>query len=60
MLQDIAAKTRDLINNLKSLTKPDSDGDAFLTVENIRDKHLPAVTENFLLNLTSVEGLLKV
>ena len=58
-LQDIAGKTRELLDNLKSMAATD-DGEGSVSVEVLREKHLPASTENFLLNLAAAEGILQV
>jgi len=58
LLQEIADKTRELLNNLKSLGTVDADGNVSITGEQLRQKRLPHATENFLLGLAAAEGLL--
>lgn len=54
--QDIALKTKDLLNNLKSLSAPSGDGAPVITLETLRGRKMAAATENFLFNLASAEG----
>jgi len=58
LMQEIADKTRELLNNLKTLGTTDADGNVSISAEQLREKRLPRATENFLLGLAAAEGLL--
>ena len=60
LMQDIAEKTSELLNNLKSLGTSDATGNVSLSAEQLREKRLPRATENFLLGLAAAEGLLQL
>lgn len=59
-VEEIANKTRELVNNLKSLGTSDDDGNVTLTAQQLHEKRLPHATENFLLGLAAAEGLLQL
>ena len=50
-------KTKELLNNLKSLASPSEDGKAVITLETLKGRKMAPATENFLFNLASAEGL---
>jgi len=60
VMQEIANKTRELLNNLKTLGTADDDGNVSLTAQQLHEKQLPHATENFLLGLAAAEGLLQL
>jgi len=60
LMQEIAEKTRELLNNLKSLGTSDADGNVLISAQQLREKRLPRATENFLLGLAAAEGLLQL
>ena len=57
IFQDIAIKTKELLNNLKSLATIGEDGKPVVTLETLRERKMPSSTENFLFNLAAAEGL---
>ena len=59
-LQDISNKTKDLLNNLKSLATTEDDGKQYLTLESLKERKMPPATENFLFSLAACEGLVKL
>ena len=59
-MQEIADKTRELLDNLKSLGTVDADGKVSISAEQLHQKRLPHATENFLLGLATAEGLLEL
>ena len=59
-MQEIAEKTRELHNTLKSLGTSDAEGNVSISAEQLREKHMPRATENFLLGLAAAEGLLQL
>jgi len=60
LLQEIAEKTRELLDNLKCLGTSDVDGKLSITTQQLQEKRLPHATENFLLGLAAAEGLLQL
>ena len=56
LLQEIANKTKELLNNLRSLTSEDG----FITLESLKERIMPPATENFLFSLAACEGLVKL
>ena len=52
-------KTKELLNNLRSLAVQDESGKAYIMLETLRERKMPRSTENFLFNLAAAEGLLK-
>ncbi|KAL4232018.1 Protein fam45a [Mactra antiquata] len=56
IIKDIANKTKELLNNLKSL----ADDDGAITLETLKERKMPPATENFLFNLAACEGLVKL
>ena len=58
-LQEISLKTKELLNNLKSLAVTDEIGKMHIMLETLREKKMPKSTETFLFNLAAAEGLLK-
>ena len=58
--QDISNKTKELLNNLKSLATEDEDGKAYITLESLKERKMPPATENFLFSLAACEGLVKL
>ncbi|XP_065184747.1 DENN domain-containing protein 10-like [Sycon ciliatum] len=60
MIKEIALKTKDLINNLKSLAVEDEEtGEPVVTPDALRGRKLTPAMENFLYHLASAEGLVK-
>merc|ERR1712150_57141 len=59
IIKDIAMKTKELLNNLRSLAVQDESGKAYIMLETLRERKMPRSTENFLFNLAAAEGLLK-
>lgn len=59
-VEEIAGKTRELLNNLKTIGTSDADGNVLITTEQLRQKRLPHATENFLFGLAAAEGLLQL
>ena len=59
-LQDISNKTKDLLNNLKSLATTEDDGKQYITLESLKERKMPPATENFLFSLAACEGLVKL
>ena len=57
--QEIANKTKDLLNKLKSLATEDEDGKMTLSLEVLKERKMPPATENFLFSLAASEGLAK-
>ena len=58
IINEIADKTRDLINQLKTLASVESpDGTKKLSLKSIRERELPPAVENFLINLAASENL---
>lgn len=59
-VQEIAIKTKDLINNLKSLAVEDEElGRPVVTLDQLRERKLTPAMENFLFHLASAEGLVR-
>ena len=59
-LQDISNKTKELLNNLKSLATTEEDGRQYITLESLKERNMPPATENFLFSLAACEGLVKL
>lgn len=51
-------KTKEVLSNLVSLANEGED--AKLTLETLKQRHLPPATENFLFHLAAAEQLLKI
>ncbi|XP_069139960.1 DENN domain-containing protein 10-like [Argopecten irradians] len=60
IVQEIAKKTSELLNNLKSLAEEGEDGKLFITLETLRARKMNPATENFLFSLAACEGLVKL
>ena len=58
--QEISSKTRELINNLKSLAVTGEDNKQYITIEVLRERKMTPATENFLFNLAACEGLVQL
>jgi hypothetical protein len=54
--QDVATKTKELLNNLKSLAGEDGT----IALESLKERKMPPATENFLFNLAACEGLVQL
>jgi len=59
IIKGLAAKTKELIQYLKSLCLQNSDGSYTLTMEILKDKKLPRNMDRFLYNLGIAENLVK-
>ena len=59
IFQDISNKTKELLNNLKSLAT-EEDGKSYITLESLKERKMPPATENFLFSLAACEGLVKL
>ncbi|RUS69832.1 hypothetical protein EGW08_022401 [Elysia chlorotica] len=61
IIKEIAAKTQELLNNLKSLgTVDETSGKPSLTLETLKERKMPPATENFLFSLAASEGFVKL
>ncbi|XP_064601907.1 DENN domain-containing protein 10-like [Liolophura sinensis] len=60
IIKDISVKTKELLNNLKTLATEHEDGQSYITLERLKDRKMPAATENFLYTLAVCEGLVKL
>lgn len=60
LFQEIASKTRELINNLKSLSVTGEDNKQYITIEVLRERKMTPATENFLFSLAACEGLVQM
>ncbi|KAK3095695.1 hypothetical protein FSP39_017705 [Pinctada imbricata] len=60
IIKEIARKTSELINNLKSLAKENEDGRSVITLEMLKERRMAPATENFLFTLAACEGLVQV
>jgi len=59
LIKGLGVKTKDLIQNLKSLCTQNNDGSYILTMEMLKDKKLPRNMDRFLYNLGIAENLVK-
>lgn len=59
-IKDIARKTKEIINNLKSFSSEDEHGNLVITMDGFHERKMPTVTREFLINLASAEGLLQL
>ena len=53
-------KTKDLLSNLRSFASLGEDGKPVVTLEALRERRMPAATENFLFSLAAAEGMVMV
>ncbi|CAL1547531.1 unnamed protein product [Lymnaea stagnalis] len=60
IIKAIETKTKDLLNNLKSLATKGADGKLSFTLETLKERKLPPATENFLFSLAASEGLVQL
>jgi hypothetical protein len=60
LFQAIAKKTKELLNNLKSLATVGKDGKSSISIEALRERNMPPVMETFLYNLAAAEGLVQL
>ncbi|XP_052101508.1 DENN domain-containing protein 10-like [Mytilus californianus] len=60
LIKEIASKTRELINNLKSLSVTGEDSKQYITIEVLRERKMTPATENFLFSLAACEGLVQM
>ncbi|GFO07746.1 protein fam45a-like [Plakobranchus ocellatus] len=61
VITEIATKTQELLNNLKSLATLDEEsGKPSLTLETLKERKMPPATENFLFSLAASEGFVKL
>lgn len=61
VIKEISEKTKELLNNLKSLSVPDEEtGKPHITLELLRSKKMPKTSENFLYSLSVCEGMVKL
>ena len=60
--QELSVKTRELINNLKTLAAKSvgPDAEPKLTLEILQERKLTPTMENFLYGLASAEGLVEL
>ncbi|XP_060599901.1 DENN domain-containing protein 10-like [Ruditapes philippinarum] len=56
VIKDVATKTKELLNNLKSLAGEDGT----IALESLKERKMPPATENFLFNLAACEGLVQM
>lgn len=56
IIKEIASKTKELLNNLKSLAGEDGT----ITLESFKERKMPLATENFLFTLAACEGLIRL
>jgi hypothetical protein len=56
----VSSKTKELLNNLKSLATTDSNGRNSLSLETLRARKMPPATENFLFTLAACEGFVQL
>ncbi|XP_064630603.1 DENN domain-containing protein 10-like [Lineus longissimus] len=56
----VVKKTKELLNNLKSLATEGEDGKASISIEALRGRNMPPAMENFLYNLAAAEGLVQL
>ena len=57
--QEISVKVKELLNNLRSLSRQDDSGKYVITAQDLEARKMQSATRNFLLNLAAAEGLLK-
>ncbi|XP_057334969.1 DENN domain-containing protein 10-like [Microplitis mediator] len=58
IINEIADKTQDLLNQLKNIAATEDDtGKKILSIQTIRDRSLPNAVENFLINLATAEKI---
>ncbi|ESO94949.1 hypothetical protein LOTGIDRAFT_239462 [Lottia gigantea] len=60
IIKEIANKTKELLNNLKSLCIEDEEHKSYITLESLRERKMPPATENFLFSLAACEGMVKL
>ncbi|XP_033114866.1 DENN domain-containing protein 10-like [Anneissia japonica] len=61
VIKEISVKTKELINNLKSLGEVvDEDDTPSISMDILKGKNLPPATQNFLYNLAAAEGFLQL
>ncbi|GFR66068.1 protein FAM45A-like [Elysia marginata] len=61
VIKEVATKTHELLNNLKSLATVDEEtGKPSLTLEALKERKMPPATENFLFSLAASEGFIKL
>ncbi|XP_011307542.1 protein FAM45A [Fopius arisanus] len=59
IIHEIAEKTQDLLNQLRSLATVDnSEGRKIIKLETFRERNLPTAVEHFLINLATAENIL--
>lgn len=56
LLQNVALKTKELLNNLRSLSTSGENAKPVITLETLKGRKMAPATENFLFNLASAEG----
>ncbi|KAG1655698.1 Protein FAM45A [Nymphon striatum] len=57
IIKEISSKTRELINNIKSLGTEFEDEKKLITLEGLKERKLAPATENFLFNFAVAENL---
>ncbi|CAH1784641.1 unnamed protein product [Owenia fusiformis] len=60
VIKEIAKKTKELLNNLKTLATPNEEGVGYITLEALRERKMQPATEHFLYNLAMCEGLVQL
>ncbi|XP_076467298.1 DENN domain-containing protein 10-like [Babylonia areolata] len=60
IIKTVASKTRELLNNLKSLATTGENGQLSLSLETLRARKMPPATENFLFSLAACEGFVQL
>ncbi|KAK6178152.1 hypothetical protein SNE40_012967 [Patella caerulea] len=60
IIKVITNKTKDLLNNLKSLAVEDESGKSSITLETLHERKMPPATENFLFSLAVCEGFVQL
>lgn len=60
IIKELASKTKEMLNNLKSLATTDSEGRTSLSLETLHARKMPPATENFLFCLAASEGFVQL
>ncbi|XP_013378729.1 protein FAM45A [Lingula anatina] len=59
VIKEISVKTKELLNNLKSLATVGEDDKPYISFEILQGRKMPPATQNFLYNLAAAEGMVK-
>ncbi|XP_048746661.2 putative DENN domain-containing protein 10 B [Ostrea edulis] len=60
LIKEISNKTKELLNNLRSLSTQTSDGKEVIQLETLKERKMAPATESFLYSLAACEGLVEV